>query len=93
MSKPGLTTPPSARAASPLNTSTTGNGNPMPSLSNTPPPPGDEMQPPPPQSRMPPMPQQQQSYLQCIMEVHESTSTTYDASRRSSTSSTRTICR
>ena len=59
MSKPGLTTPPSARAASPLNTSTGGNGNPMPSLSNTPPPPGDDMQPPPqrlpPQQSLPPM--------------------------------------
>jgi hypothetical protein len=51
MSKPGLTTPPSARAASPLNTSTGGNGNQLPSLSNTPPPPGDDMQPP--QQRMP----------------------------------------
>jgi hypothetical protein len=57
MSKPGLTTPPSARAASPLNTSTGGNGNQLPSLSNTPPPPGDDMQPPPQQQRLP----QQQS--------------------------------
>lgn len=59
MSKPGLTTPPSARATSPLNTSSGGNGNPLPQLSNTPPPPGDDMQPPPQrmhhQQSLPPM--------------------------------------
>ncbi len=57
MSKQGLTTPSSARPASPLNTSSDGNGNQLSSLSNTPLPSGEDMQPP--QQRI----EQQQSLL------------------------------
>ena len=87
MSKPGLTTPPSARAASPLNTSTGGNGNQLPSLSNTPPPPGEDMQPP-----------QQRDTSTTIITTYAfwwstwSSTTTYDASRWPSSTTTRSIC-